>query len=76
MKRRIFSTYGPTPIKNVPTAINRFNGCNDEDEEPDVQTLAPIYEEADEAIVELLSQIRTILFILLVMKIICLIVKK
>ena len=75
MKRRIFSTYGPTPIKNVPTAINRFNGVTDEDEDPDIQTLAPVYEDADEAVVELLSQIRTILFILLVMKIICLIAK-
>lgn len=72
-KRRIFSTYGPTPIKNVPTAINRFNGVTDEDEDPD--TLVPVYEEENEAVVELLSQIRTILFILLIMKIICLIAK-
>ena len=72
MKRPIFTTYGDTPIKNVKTPINRFDG-DPEDDEPMVLTSQEITtEEHMEAAVSLLNQIRVLLFVLVVLKLICL----
>lgn len=75
MKRRIFATYADEPIKNIKTPIRRFN--SDPDEDNDVITTE--YTEAEitaSMSIELLQHIRTLLLLILVVKIICLCIKK
>lgn len=75
MKRhRIFTTYGDTPIKNVKTPIRRFSGEPEDEENVQENTIA--YAEVNDPAVDLLSQIRTLLVILIIIKIICLCIKK
>lgn len=75
MKRhRIFTTYGDTPIKNVKTPIRRFSGEPEDEENVQENTIA--YAEVNDPAVDLLAQIRTLLVILIIIKIICLCIKK
>jgi len=75
MKRRIFATYADEPIKNIKTPIRRFNG--DPDEDNDVITTQYTDAEITASMsIELLQHIRTLLLLILVVKIICLCVKK
>ena len=75
MKHRIFTTYAQTPIKNIPTPIKRFTGDSEEEEETLVPatTLVP-EDEALETAVELLNQIRVLLFVIIIIKVVCLII--
>lgn len=72
MKRRIFTTYGDEPIKNIKTPIRRFNGETEEDE---VTNNTVIYANED-VNTELLFQIRALLVVIIIIKIICLFIKK
>ena len=73
-KHFIFKTYGATPIKNVPTPINRFDGNPDEE---DAQVLvSSTDEEKIDAALDMLNHIQVILFAILILKLICLIFKK
>lgn len=75
MKRRIFTTYADSPIKNIKTPIRRFNG--DPDEDNDVITTEYTDAEITASMsIELLQHIRTLLLLILVVKIICLCIKK
>ena len=75
MKRRIFTTYADSPIKNIKTPIRRFNG--DPDEDNDVITTEYTNAEITASMnIELLQHIRTLLLLILVVKIICLCIKK
>lgn len=74
MKHRIFTTYAQTPIKNIPTPIRRFTGGPEENE--DALVPATTFNAEDNTVgmvIELLDQIRMLLFILIVVKVICLI---
>lgn len=73
MRHRIFTTYGDTPIKNVKTPIRRFDG--DPDEEDKVIETVPVYTEADDATIQLLEQIRALLVVIIIIKIVCLCIK-
>lgn len=75
MKRhRIFTTYGDTPIKNVKTPIRRFSGEPEDEENVQENTIA--FAEVNDPAVDLLAQIRTLLVILIIIKVICLCIKK
>lgn len=75
MKRRIFATYADEPIKNIKTPIRRFN--SDPDEDNDVITTEYTDAEITASMsIELLQHIRTLLLLILVVKIICLCIKK
>lgn len=75
MKHRIFTTYADSPIKNIKTPIRRFNG--DPDEDNDVITTEYTDAEITASMsIELLQHIRTLLLLILVVKIICLCIKK
>lgn len=75
MKRRIFATYADEPIKNIKTPIRRFNSDPDEDN----NVITTEYTDAEitaSMSIELLQHIRTLLLLILVVKIICLCIKK
>lgn len=73
MKHAIFTTYGQTPIKNIPTPIKRFTGNQEDEEELTPATTYSTEEIAAGTVIELLNQIRFLLFALVVIKVICLI---
>ena len=72
MKHNIFTTYSTNPIKNVRTPIRRFN---DETPEEEQVTVDSRIENEDTTIV-LLQQIRTLLLVMIVIKVLCLCFKK
>ena len=75
MKHRIFTTYAQTPIQKITTPTKRFTRDYDEEEETVVPaaTLVP-EDEALETAVELLNQIRVLLFVIIIIKVVCLII--
>ena len=72
-KHRIFTTYGETPIKNIKTPIRRFSG------DPEEETVTPqeeiVYTEISDNSA-ILGQIRTLLVVIIILKIICMCIKK
>lgn len=81
MKHRIFTTFGATPIKNIPTPIKRFDFATGEDEVAEQETLVPattydVENDNMDAALIMLNQIRVLLLILVLLKIGCLIFKK
>lgn len=77
MKRTsIFRTWESSPIKNVKTPIRRFNGEDDEDTEITPVVTDPTQPETNsDDLYVALNQIKFMLFVLLIMKLICLIRK-
>ena len=75
MKRPIFTTYGDTPIKNVKTPINRFDGDPDEEEPMVIPTTDITADERMETAISMLNSIRVLLFVLVILILICLIRK-
>lgn len=72
MKHNIFTTYSVSPIKNVKTPIRKFNDETEEAQAPvDNNTVAP----ADATIV-ILEQIRALLLVMIIIKVLCLCFKK
>lgn len=81
MKHRIFTTFGATPIKNIPTPIKQFNLATGEDENAEQEALVPattydVQEDNMDAALIMLNQIRVLLLILVLLKVGCLIFKK
>lgn len=71
MKHNIFTTYSASPIKNVKTPIRKFNDETEEVQAPVENTVAT----ADATIV-ILEQIRTLLLVMIIIKVLCLCFKK
>lgn len=76
-KKRIFTTYGSDPIKNVKTPIRRFDTSEQEYDEQDVEIpeneLCSIV--TNEETYRLLYHIKVLLFVLVILKVICIIKK-
>ena len=78
MKHSIISRWSNTPIKNIPTPINRFNG-GDEDEDYEPITAREEREEISESgavMLHMISEVRFLLIVLIVLKVICLLIKR
>jgi hypothetical protein len=71
MKHNIFTTYSASPIKNVKTPIRKFNDETEEAQAPVENTVAT----ADATIV-ILEQIRALLLVMIIIKVLCLCFKK
>lgn len=75
-KRSIFSTWSPIPTKNVKTPIRHFDGESEEDLENLNEPIVTSETETNlDDVYVALSQIKFALFILIVLKLICLIRK-
>ena len=73
-KKSIFTTWAETPIKNVKTPIRRFDGESDEQEIIEYPVPEYEYEDCTNAdVCLLLNHIKAMLFVLLVLKVSCLI---
>ena len=82
--KRIFATFGETPIKNIKTPIKRFNGDEEEEvvytpQDNDYYPQHPYYgmpaNVTEEDTYRVLYQIKVLLFVLIILKLICLIRK-
>ena len=72
MKHNIFTTYSASPIKNVKTPIRKFNDETEEVQTPvDNNTVAPA-----DATTVILEQIRALLLVMIIIKVLCLCFKK
>lgn len=71
MKHNIFTTYSASPIKNVKTPIRKFNDETEEAQAPVENTVTT----ADATIV-ILEQIRALLLVMIIIKVLCLCFKK
>lgn len=75
MKRRIFTTYADSPIKNIKTPIRKINFATGEDEVETV-TQTTTVEAATTASMDMLERIHTLLIVVIVIQLICLFIKK
>lgn len=71
MKHNIFTTYSASPIKNVKTPIRKFN-----DETEEIQTAVENTVATTPATIVVLEQIRTLLLVMIIIKVLCLCFKK
>lgn len=76
MKRRIFTTYADEPIKNIKTPIRKINYATGENEDEANDIVIPnTNNENYDMTVQLLEQIKTLLIVIIALKILCLIAK-
>lgn len=75
MKRRIFTTYADSPIKNIKTPIRKINFATGEDE-VETATQPTTVEAATTASMDMLERIHTLLIVVIVIQLICLFIKK
>ena len=75
MKRRAFTTYGSTPIKNIKTPIRNINFATGEDEDIAIAN-DNVSTAMTDATVMMLEKIHAVLVIILIVLIIKLFIKK
>lgn len=73
MKHNIFTTYSASPIKNVKTPIRRFNDETTEETQTPVENTTVAVADATLIVLE---QIRTLLIVMIIIKVLCLCFKK
>lgn len=75
MKRRIFTTYADSPIKNIKTPIRKINFATGEDE-AQTTTRTTTVEATTTPSMDMLQRIHTLLIVVIVIQLICLFIKK
>lgn len=75
MKRRIFTTYADSPIKNIKTPIRKINFATGEDE-AETATLTTTVQASTTPSMDMLQRIHTLLIVVIVIQLICLFIKK
>ena len=75
MKRRIFTTYADSPIKNIKTPIRKLNFATGEDEAQAAAPTTTVVADTTPSM-DMLQRIHTLLIVVIVIQLICLFIKK